>query len=65
MNKYVCAGTYVINKSKKTGKVISVDRKSGVVVVQNTKGIWTDHTRNLKVTSYMEVEQVDKKENKA
>lgn len=56
MNKFVCAGTYVINKSEKTGKVVSIDRKTGIVVVRNIKGFWTDHIRNLEVTSYKEVE---------
>lgn len=57
MNKFMCAGTYVINKlSNKGGKVIAVDKKNGIVIVKSLQNYWSDYTKNLEVISYAGVE---------
>lgn len=56
MNKFMCPGTYVTSKlTNKSGKVITIDRKSGVVIVKDARSYWSENTKNLEVTSYKEV----------
>ncbi len=58
MSKYICVGTHVVDKKndQRIGKVICVDRKAGVAIMQNGGGYWGERLKNLDVTSYKGVE---------
>lgn len=56
MNKFICAGTIVVNKNtNKLGTVVLVDKERRIAVMRRGTGFWTDNTKNLKVVSYKEV----------
>lgn len=57
MNKFVCVGTHVFDPIfEREGKVICVNRKANVAVVQSGSHCWTVNARNLEVVSYKEVD---------
>lgn len=57
MNKFICAGSIVMdNERNKTGRVIVVDPVSKFAVIRGNNSYWTQWFRYLEVTSYREVE---------
>lgn len=56
-NIYVCAGLIVRDTNKdKVGRVVVVDRKTKLAIVQDERSYWTQGFGNLEVASYREVE---------
>lgn len=55
MAAYVCEGTLVRTHNNREGKVIGVDRKTGIAVIKSGKTSCTEKLENLKVISYKEV----------
>ncbi|MBQ9247310.1 MAG: hypothetical protein IJ171_01840 [Ruminococcus sp.] len=58
MTKYICKGTEVRDKAypHRCGTVVSRDRKTGTVVVQQGAGVWARNVRDVEVVSYKEVQ---------
>ena len=57
MKKYFCEGTTIQRKNDaaRQGVVISLDRKSGIVIAQQSNTFWSDKIKNVEVVSYKEV----------
>lgn len=57
MKKYICEGTIIQRKNDATrqGIVISLDRKSDIVIAQQSNTFWSDKIKNVEVVSYKEV----------
>ena len=57
MKRYICEGAIIQRKADTTrqGIVVSLDRKSGVVIAQQNAAFWSDKIKNVEVMSYKEV----------
>ena len=57
MRKYICEGATIQRKNDITrqGVVVSLDRKAGIVIAQQSNAFWSDKIKNVEVISYKEV----------
>lgn len=56
MNSYICVGTEIRDRAGRRGIVSSVDKDSKLAVIRVRGKYIVEHTDNLQVISYKEVE---------
>ena len=49
MSTNIRAGVSVVNRLSRVGKVISTNHSSGIAVMKDNKGYWTDKLSDLQV----------------